>query len=531
MTKNWHTKKKILKFIGKNTKTPGEISSKLGLAPSTVSEHLEGLEKIGAVKKVDNPHVKKWKYYSLNPAFNIDSMTRKSSNAPIAAAATVAVILILSLFALMTFGIPTASAANQVAFRLTDPPKVPNGTQALNITYSSIQAHIAGSGNESGWISGSGSGTIDLMDLINSSQVIGTGKIPANASIDLVRFSIEFARIVVNNVTYNVTVPNGQLTANVTGISVVNSSSSILIDLSPVVAAIYTENSTVFVLVPSLRAVVVGGEKTPFKIGDRMPLNHDDVNTLNNTSSKISITAANLSVIGNDTMLEVTIKNSADENVSLDDVMMLGIPSVFVAPDPIGPMWSNETRGMNINAKPGSGGDRPQGMPGKAYLQYPPGSVGPGLADGGAIPLRGYGRNGIMGGINVTAVGNWGGGVIFPNLTANESQNLGRMVRVGAQARMFQMLNFIVARNGTLVLPSISKNEGPAMPLMCENCFGSSPDLGYVLKPGASVTLRFSGSMLYADEHMQMSPVKGSAYELIVTGQDGVEARLNVTAI
>lgn len=561
MTKNWHTKKKILKLIGKKVKTPGEISKELGLAPSTVSEHLEGLEKIGAVKKVDNPHIKKWKYYSLNPSFNINAMGNDSSRMPLIAA-TLVIALFLCAFAFTTFGMPTVTAANQVAFRLTDPPKVPNGTQALNITYSSIQAHVAGSGNVSGWISGSGSGTIDLMNLINTSQVIGTGKIPENASIDSVRFSVSSAEIVVNSTEYNVTVPSGQFTASVTGSGTVNSSSSILIDLSPVVAAIYTENSTVFVMVPSLRAVVVGNGKSAFRIGDTKPLSHDDVDVLNNTVPKISITGATLSVVGNSTQLEVTVKNNANSSVTLDNVELFGTPSVFIAPNSVYPMWANSTRGLNINERPnltgfnetpylmafnasqemlnashgrynGSDFNASQVMP---LLPLPPppfsGEDGQGSVGVNEMQNGGFFWKGRIDGVNVTSVGDWGAvkGGEMPNFSASQSQDLGRMVKIGAQARMLQVLNFIVAKNGTLVLPLISGRIEPMRPVVCENCFGSLSNQGYVLQPGASETLTFTGNLLYLNGQMKLTPVIGNKYLIEVMGDRGVEAHINVTA-
>ena len=70
MGKFWKTKRKILRIIEKRAKTTSEISSELKLSPSTVSEHMYGLEKVGAVRRVENPFVKKWKYFIANSDFS-----------------------------------------------------------------------------------------------------------------------------------------------------------------------------------------------------------------------------------------------------------------------------------------------------------------------------------------------------------------------------------------------------------------------------------------------------------------------------
>jgi hypothetical protein len=358
-------------------------------------------------------------------------------------------------------------------------------------------------------------------------------------------------------------VPSGQFTASVTGSSTVNSSSSILIDLSPVVAAIYTENSTVFVMVPSLRAVVVGNGKSAFRVGETKPLSHDEVNVLNSTVPKISITGATLSAVGNSTHLEVTVKNNANSSVTLDNVELFGTSSVMIAPNSIYQVWGNATRGININDRPNLSdlNDTPyltaafnasHGMFNASHGRYnltdfntshgmpmplppPPlggadgqGSVGDhGMQNGG-----GFGWKGRIDGVNVTSVGDWGTGMggEMPNFSTSQSQDLDRMVKIGAQARMLQVLNFIVTKNGTLVLPLVSGRIEPMRPAVCENCFGSSSNQGYVLQPGASETLTFSGNLLYLNGQMKLTPVIGTTYQIEVMGDRGVEAHINVTA-
>ncbi|MGA3020368.1 MAG: winged helix-turn-helix transcriptional regulator [Candidatus Micrarchaeales archaeon] len=526
MTKSGQTKKKILKLIGEDTKTPGEISEKLGLAPSTVSEHMDELEQMGAIERVDNPYVKKWKYYKLNPKFNGDRMVKQKGMGNIVKIA-VPLVIVLGLLAFVILELPVLNAENQIAFQLTDPPSVPNGTEALNITYSSLQAHIAGNNNVSGWISGTGSGMIDLMNLINTSQVIGTGKVPANAMIDMVRFDINSAFITINGTTYNVTVPSGHLTAQVTG-QVVNGNSSVMIDLSPVVATIFTENSTVFVLVPSVKAVFIGNSRLRLKPGERAPLDNDEKRILNQTTPKISITSANLTLSGNVTNLSVTVKNNLNKSLDLRHVILYGIPSVFVTPEPIrvtGRDGTNTTFGVNIQERPDFLADSRDPAPGMMV-------AGNMTGKGKGVNLTERGIE-TVNGIHVMVVENGSAGTNMPAMNAADSKRLGVLVSIGARAKMLQVLNFIVTKNGTLVLPRVSGGvgiEGPMMPEICDNCFENSTNSGYLLQPGASATLTFSGEIVYANGHIRITPAIGEKYRILVVGDRGSEATTNVIA-
>jgi DNA-binding transcriptional ArsR family regulator len=59
------TRLKILKSLSQRRKTLSELSRELGLAFSTMKEHLDKLVEVGLIVKVDDGH--KWKYYELTP--------------------------------------------------------------------------------------------------------------------------------------------------------------------------------------------------------------------------------------------------------------------------------------------------------------------------------------------------------------------------------------------------------------------------------------------------------------------------------
>ena len=67
MTATHKTKRDILElFVGGTPLTLTDISCKLGLAGSTVNQHLNELKVMGAIQEVDRQGTKKWKYYKLN---------------------------------------------------------------------------------------------------------------------------------------------------------------------------------------------------------------------------------------------------------------------------------------------------------------------------------------------------------------------------------------------------------------------------------------------------------------------------------
>ena len=57
------TKVGILKKLIQRRKTPSELSKEIGLAPSTIIEHVKQLESLGLIKRIDTGH--KWIYYEL----------------------------------------------------------------------------------------------------------------------------------------------------------------------------------------------------------------------------------------------------------------------------------------------------------------------------------------------------------------------------------------------------------------------------------------------------------------------------------
>ncbi|MDE1849885.1 MAG: DUF4382 domain-containing protein [Candidatus Micrarchaeota archaeon] len=179
-----------------------------------------------------------------------------------AIAYVVVVIVVLGIiaYAIMSNAI-RLPGKSVLAIQLTDPPKVPPGTQALLVTYSSIEVHTTGT-NQSGWVTAQGSGTVNLLALANSSKTIANAYVAANSTVNLVRFNVTSAQIIVSNSTYNISVPSNQVNVAITGNQKINSSgsSAVLIDFYPTVNA--QGNANAYVMAPAARAILINSNAT-----------------------------------------------------------------------------------------------------------------------------------------------------------------------------------------------------------------------------------------------------------------------------
>lgn len=438
---------------------------------------------------------------------------------------------------------------------LTDPPIVPAGTTALVIDYSSVKVHTSGTAN-SGWVSASGSGTINLLGLINTTEVIGTADIPANSTIDMIRFNVSSATITINGTTSNVTVPSRTVTAHITGKDKVNATSGLLLDLSPTVATIYTANSTVFVMVPSVRAIVVGNVNVSShqSVGSKEQLNASARKDLEDVKPNISIVASSMSVSGNSTTLpvtvtlSVTVKDSSNSSIMLRHILVFGNYSVvvvsavganvvhanahviaignniavFVSNVVVSAVGANsvihviEDNGSirsindvhaNISASHNSTGDHARSnfsISAKNDSNVTL-NTSAALSDGST-----HGENVISPGASyVTAPFNY--------TVTNPGSSESSFMSEGIHVQNTRVFNFLIYQNSTLALPSLSAES-------------DGQGLGYNLTAGSTATFIFSGELSFGSGHILITPTSGSKYHLVVSGENGASASANVTA-
>ena len=256
----------------------------------------------------------------------------------------------------------TTRANSAMLFSLTDPPTVPNGTQALIINYSSLEAHVVGPNNSSRWVSGYGNGTVNLLGLVNSSLIIGQAKAVDNGVVDEVRFNINSAKITINGTTYNVSVPDSQVTAGILRYPGQRTPGEVLIDLFPSVVAAYNGNSTSFSLLVDVKAIAQP-QKTPIRVGIIARLNRNETGRFNDVNTNVYLSNAAISQIGNVSRVSVDVVNRGTDSIVIKHVVVMGRKNVTIngnvtvllpPPPPVGPFgwnpWGFVPRGMANNS-------------------------------------------------------------------------------------------------------------------------------------------------------------------------------------
>ena len=241
-------------------------------------------------------------------------------------AAAVVVIIAIAVIAYVY----TTTPSNNLFISLTDPANVPVGTQSLNVTYSSLMVHTT-SGNASGWINVPGRGTLDLLMLYNFTTLLGSVHVANGTIVNMVRFNVTSASIALNNTDYPVTLPSSQITVPVLGANIVNGTQNLLTDLAPTVVTVITANSTVFIMVPSVKAVLIGSSTaiSGRAIGSREALAKTERSRLNDITPNISISSASLSSLNNVTNFSVTVADNSNQSVRIKHIMITGNQSVF----------------------------------------------------------------------------------------------------------------------------------------------------------------------------------------------------------
>lgn len=405
-----------------------------------------------------------------------------------AALAVIAVIVAGSLVYIYSGSIAGKPQAGYL-LSITDPPQVPAGTSSLVLYYYSIAAHTT----NSGWISANITGSVDLMRVLNSSQVLGSINLPNGSIVNQVRFNVSSASITINGTTYNVTVPSKSVTAHLVANSKVNSGSGALIDLSPVVVTIYTNSTSVpkdFVLVPSVIAISIGSRHVSLRAGEMEALNSSEREALDMLGSNISITGAALSASnGNVTDLLVTVRDNSNSSVDLHFIGVFGRENVVVNLSMFAAEANTILSRMAANASANSIGD---------------------FED-------------MMSRLNVTSA-------MLANLSTNSTLYNSLSARLAADLAQrtteegdFQenenMLPFLITANGTLAVPFASGE-------MNDN--EDSP--GFTLQPGQSHTFSFIGRITPASRYFTITPVAGANYRITVVGEEDARISTNVTA-
>ena len=334
MSKIGKTKKDILKILSKKQQTITDVSHILNLSPSTVKQHFDELVRMGAIVQVENEFIKRWKYYKTTPSFNIDNFKKEKTMANVIpyAIGSIIVIALIGFLFYSNMGINTNGSvisnpsAYSLTVQLTDPPHVPANTTALILNYTSISVNTLSPNDTQSWVNISSSGSVDLMSLINTSEILGNIKLKSGYKLEGVVLNAKNANIIIGNQTYPVIMLNNKVYATVPQNSFINSNSSVLIDFSPTVSNIYTNNATVFIMTPSVKAVFYNNYKdsTDVKNGVRQTLTPVESKSLLTQNLNLSILSSNILQNNNSTSIQITLKNNGNKTIDIKQIMLSG---------------------------------------------------------------------------------------------------------------------------------------------------------------------------------------------------------------
>ncbi len=258
-------------------------------------------------------------------------------------------------------GLTTQSGQTNFLVMLTDPPNVPRGTTQLNVTYSSIQAHVVSSGGSS-WVAAQDSGRINLLSLVNVTQTIASVNLPTGSTVDKLQFKLSSAEAKINNIVYPVTMLSDTLLISIRETKLNGTKTGALIDLRPTLVQIDATNSTgglvsYYVLSPSASAIVKSNlSDNQTKVGSKWRIGNDDNNKLDQEfrrlSNNVTVTQSSLSVSGNVTTFSVTLENVGKANATLFSLSLSGNFNVT----PVTPFAVNNNFGKGKSGMPGQGG-------------------------------------------------------------------------------------------------------------------------------------------------------------------------------
>ncbi len=239
------------------------------------------------------------------------------------------------------------SGQSVIVVQLTDPPIVPVGTTALNLTYSGISLLASepvtntftttslsssdsvtstftstvssiksGVMSQPESISTGQSGTVNLLKLQNISETLASANLPNGSTIYSVNFDVSSINIAINGSTYAVTLATGSSTLLVTLARPVTlqGTSAMLVDLTPTIV----NTTSGYQMIPSAVGIVrsnVSGQEQ--HIGHEQSLTNKDNQEINQAMGQANASLLSLSVSGNVTTLKILINNTGNANISL----------------------------------------------------------------------------------------------------------------------------------------------------------------------------------------------------------------------
>lgn len=552
MSKIGKTKKDILKILSKKQQTITDVSHTLNLSPSTVKQHFDELLHMGAIVQVENEFIKRWKYYKVDPSFNVNELKKENTftNVIPYAIGSVIIIAVIGLFLFYSnYSNSTTNASlipsthnYSLTIQLTDPPHVPANTTALILNYSSILIKVLSPNNTQSWVNMSTNGSVNLMSLINTSEILGNIKLTPGYKLEGVVLTAKNANIIIENQTYPVVILNNKIYATVPQNSIINSNSSILIDFSPTVSNIYTNNTTVFIMTPTVKALFYNNfnENKSDKLGLKKALNSSQFELFLNHNSSLSILSSNITQNNNKTKIKINIKNTGNKIVDIKQVMLSGQinshillnnrTAIFI--HNIGPENDINISITKINFSNNNekiiSAIKTMGSNILITRQYSFNRMIPsnGLySDNQQLNSSSRGKY-----FNVSMNNNFNssfqGNEQFLNYGIDRAEierfNLSnpeiKNANIGINLVFLHQLVFFVNKNASLEIPKFSLNNIQNNSYMNNFMLNNT---GYELSPGSNVTLTFNGNITCGNSFIKGELFNNSSYVITVLGSNG----------
>ncbi|MCW1292530.1 MAG: hypothetical protein OH340_01565 [Candidatus Parvarchaeota archaeon] len=426
------------------------------------------------------------------------------------------------------------SSYSSYPLAITDPLQVPPNTSSVILYYSGINLETS-----KGNFTYSVSGSLNLINLVNLTQIITNLSLPANLTIKNVILNLTKATITINQVTYPIEIPPS---VNFPVNQALSKNGSIVLDILPSVTPLYGSNSTIYVLIPSGVGVILNSKISngilPTSVKDRIEELRGNISVVNST----------LKVSGNATSFILYVKNNGNVSVNLFHVllkgpfeMMIGKKAILPKPQEV----SDEERLLNstVNEIEREGNDSnlsndPAGhfsglfnfTFNSSVISNLSNALGFNVSTSMPIQIRHINLS------NLTQISK------LLSLKYNLEKRLERINELLSEFSKYSVVNFFVLSNGSLRIPftgsfKIEDLEIPNSSLVNFTCSIESEDnnyvpscvnnsfikFGYDLLPGQVVKLSFNGIITQGGGIITLVPINGT-YKLFVQGDRDAHA-------
>jgi hypothetical protein len=374
----------------------------------------------------------------------------------------------------------TASQSGQsvLLVQLTDPPVVPRGTTALNLTYSAIILLVSEPSlttetststvtessststvtntitqTQSGVVTtqsvtitpSGGSASVNLLKLQNVSETLASAALPNGSVIYSVTFDVTNISITINNTVYAVSLATGgsSLLVTLAQPSAIRGTNAMLVDLTPTVV----NTTSGYQMIPSAVGIIrpqseITGQQQ--QVGHEDNLTNEDQQYINRAMGQLSASLVALSVSGNTTTISVQVNNTGNSTIELTAI---GIHGNFTA----------QTPGCTSTSSNQKGG----------FDHFPACYTIYGASDFVFFPNST---------VTTSSSGCATGTMQLQNLAAAADQNQQNHVRAGDQLRIAAdqcvVLTFsstIIFGHGIVVLPSVSAGQQYSVQVIATN--------------------------------------------------------------